>query len=69
MKKGQAGNTMTIVVSLVIAILALVLLWIIFDFLVGGISSGISDFMLSIKCSLCDKIGLLSNVGRMCKVC
>jgi uncharacterized membrane protein len=69
LKKGQSGNVVTIVVSIVIAILAIVLLWIIFNDLVKGLATGVSDLMISIKCSLCDKIGIFKNMGRMCKVC
>ena len=65
----MTDKVIAIIISVIVAIAALAILWFIFNDLVKVISEGIADIMFKIKCSFCEKIGILSNIGRMCEAC
>lgn len=67
--KGMTGNVVAIVVSIIIALLALAILLFIFTKLMGGLSSAIAEIMFDLKCSFCEKVGIFSKIGRMCRSC
>lgn len=69
MSKGVTGKVLTIIITIVIALFVLVLLWIILNNLTGLLTRGVSDVMISIKCSFCEKIGLFKKLGGMCDIC
>ncbi|NCO97039.1 MAG: hypothetical protein GW865_03035 [Candidatus Aenigmarchaeota archaeon] len=69
--KGVSGSILTTIISLVLAIIALALLWI---FLTGAkeiVFQSVERIMAGIKCSMFCKglLGFLGNLGGMCSGC
>jgi ABC-type transport system involved in multi-copper enzyme maturation permease subunit len=69
MSKGVTGKVVTVIISIILALFALIVLWIVFTKLMNGITGGIPDIIFNIKCSFCDKLGIFNKIGGMCKAC
>jgi len=62
MRKGMTGKILTFVISMVLALLALAILWIVLSGAVENMGSIIPKITTGIKCGICRSIGL----GALC---